>query len=98
MYREERDTLKWFKPDNQHPVGDRENLPLVGPGKYETEDKKAAFKSQVSWNLGKIPFKSGDDRFKQDDRGKYMPGPASYNPNKTKDTKPELPDRIKMSS
>jgi hypothetical protein len=33
----------------------------------------------ISWNLGKIPFGSGDERFKTDYRAYFKPGPGMYN-------------------
>ena len=40
----------------------------MGPGKYESPDRPDAYQKTISWNLGKVPFKSGDDRFKSDFR------------------------------
>jgi len=49
----------------------------MGPGKYDTIDKEGA-KRHISWNTGKIPFGSGDERFKKDYRLFFKPGPGSY--------------------
>ena len=55
-------------------------MPMLGPGKHETSDRPDAYSKTVSWNLGKVPFKFGDERFKSDLKQMMKPGPASYNP------------------
>lgn len=51
----------------------------MGPGKYTTNDNQVK-KEKNSFNLGKIPFASGDERFKKDYRAYFKPGPGLYNP------------------
>jgi hypothetical protein len=50
----------------------------MGPGTYDKNHKQTS-KEQISWNLGKIPFGSGDERFKTDYRAYFKPGPGMYN-------------------
>ena len=82
MYRGERDTSKWFTPDHSLPIQDRKNLPALAPGMNETENKALAYKSSVSWNTGKVPFASNNERFVNDTSTRWSPGPASYDPKK----------------
>ena len=51
----------------------------MGPGKYDSNHKQTS-KESISWNFGKIPFGSGDERFKTDYRAFFKPGPGMYNP------------------
>lgn len=55
---------------------------MLGPGKYESVDRPDAYNKTISWNLGKIPFQSGDERFKADYKQMLKPGPASYDAKK----------------
>lgn len=67
MYRTERDTSKWFLKDHVTPIQDREKLDRRGPGSYETNNRLQADDRKQSWNSGKIPFKSGNERFKDNE-------------------------------
>jgi hypothetical protein len=49
----------------------------MGPGKYNRNYRQTS-KDQISWNFGKIPFGSGDERFKTDYRAYFKPGPGMY--------------------
>ena len=48
-------------------------------GNYSTIDNQVK-KEMNSFNLGKIPFASGDERFKKDYRAYFKSGPGLYNP------------------
>ena len=65
MQKTHRDTGHWFQADYKPEIRDRLFIGDLGPGKYDTIDKEAS-KKHVSWNSGKIPFGSGDQRFKTD--------------------------------
>jgi len=61
MYRSERNTSKWFDVDLQSKpmIADRMICKDIGPGKYADKSHRQVAKTQVSWNQGKVPFKSG---------------------------------------
>ena len=68
MYRTDRDTAKWFDSDVMTKPGkdDRMVSKDMGPGKYADSTDKQTGKAAISWNLGKVPFRSGHERFKTD--------------------------------
>ena len=78
MYRSTRETGKWFAADHKPMIADRPLASSMGPGKYDKNHKQTS-KEMISWNLGKIPFGSGDERFKTDYRAYFKPGPGMYN-------------------
>lgn len=81
MYKSSRDTGQWFKTDFKPMIADRNLSADMGPGKYESPARGADTQQrQISWNLGKVPFKTNVSRFKQDYRGYFQPGPGSYDP------------------
>ena len=59
-------------------IADRAHASSMGPGTYDKNHKQTS-KEQISWNLGKIPFGSGDERFKTDYRAYFKPVPGMYN-------------------
>jgi hypothetical protein len=77
MYRSVRETGKWFAVDHKPVIADRAHASSMGPGTYEKNHKYTS-KEQISWNLGKIPFGSGDERFRTDYRAYFKPGPGMY--------------------
>lgn len=79
MYRSNRDTGSWFQDDHKPMIQDRQHANSVGPGKYDKNHKHVS-KEPISWNFGKIPFGSGDERFKTDYRAYFRPGPGNYSP------------------
>lgn len=70
MYRSNRDTAKWFDSDikNKPAINDRLCYKEIGPGKYGDMSDKQVSKTAISWNLGKVPFANGNERFKTDYR------------------------------
>ena len=79
MYRTERDTGKWFVADHKPEIKDREFAKNQSPGLYDSVEKLNANPKSISWNLGKVPFKSCEQRFKNDDyKMKGQPGPGQY--------------------
>ena len=79
MYKSDRDTGQWFKADFKPMIQDRTISTEMGPGKYETNYRREVNKRNTSWNYGKIPFKTGVDRFSTDYRVYLRPGPGQYN-------------------
>ncbi len=84
MYRSHRETGGWFVGDWKPMIQDREHVSSMGPGKYETPDRPDAYMKQISWNLGRVPFATGDERFRTDFRVHFKPGPGYYNPDKAR--------------
>ena len=82
MYRTNRNTGSWFAADHKPMIADRQHAASMGPGKYESVDRPEAYTKQISWNLGKVPFQSNDQRFKTDFKHIMKPGPGQYNPSK----------------
>ena len=82
MQRNTRDTARWFDNDHKASLGDKEVAPGVGPGKYQVAEsfRHANSKQQTSWNMGSVPFGSGDQRFRKNYRQYFQPGPDKYNP------------------
>jgi len=64
MYRTNRETGTWFVDDFKPMIADRAHASSMGPGKYESPDRPEAYQKHISWNSGKVPFASGDGRFK----------------------------------
>ena len=85
MYRSDRDTTKWFDVDimNKPMINDRSICKEMGPGKYADGADKQTAKTAISWNSGKVPFRTGHERFKTDYRLYFKPGPGHYNNNET---------------
>ena len=78
MSKSPRNTGHWFEADYKPAQHDRLFIADLGPGKYDSIDKEGT-KKAISWNKGKIPFGSGDERFKTDYRSFFKPGPGFYN-------------------
>ena len=70
MQRNTRNTAGWFNNDNKATLGDKEVASGVGPGKYDVEQsfQHVNRKQQTSWNMGQVPFGSGDQRFRKNYR------------------------------
>jgi hypothetical protein len=51
----------------------------IGPGKYETINRPEAYTKQISWNLGKVPFSNGAQRFNYETKEAHHPAPNHYN-------------------
>lgn len=80
MYRTERKTSQWFVGDFEPQIKDREFTQNQSPGLYDSQEKLVGNQKQLSWNLGKIPFKSGEQRFKNNNhKVMFQPGPGAYN-------------------
>ena len=58
-------------------IKERQTQQALGPGKYESPDRPEGYTKQISWNLGKVPFKSGAQRF--ENKWNVVPGPGQYN-------------------
>ena len=80
MYRTNRDTGSWAVNDFKPLIADRAHAASMGPGMYESPDRPGAYDKKVSWNSGKVPFASGDGRFKTNFRTHFQPGPGAYDP------------------
>lgn len=67
MQRNTRDTGGWFDNDNKATLVDKDIASGVGPGKYEIgwSFSLTNNKQPTSWNMGQVPFGSGDTRFKK---------------------------------
>ena len=80
MYRTNRETGTWFVDDFKPMIADRQHAASMGPGKYESPDRPDAYSKRISWNSGKVPFATGDGRFKTNYRTHFQPGPGAYDP------------------
>ena len=82
MQRDNRDTAKWFHHDQRATLDDQAMASARGPGKYDGQAalKQANKNQQISWNVGKVPFGTCNQRFKPNHRPYFQPGPDKYDP------------------
>ncbi|CDW89398.1 UNKNOWN [Stylonychia lemnae] len=88
MYRQSRNTDQWFSKNQKlAQTIDPNLLTQLGPGKYNTDSQQALSKT-ISFNFGKVPFGSQENRFKGDIY--YKPGPGEYEKDIQVYSKPDL--------